>query len=352
MEGLPLKKIAPALYGVYTERLPLLLLPLAALLFKDQPALALGSLFLLYTWTNFGAGAMAVGWNDMVAKVIPLEKRGIFWGVTNTLGSGTGILGAVLAAWLLSRFDFPDGFVICFGLTGVFVAISWIFLAQTREVPQNSHKEKVSYLEYFRRLPAVLKEDPNFSNFLIAQVVMGLGGMLWGFLAVYAQKTWTMSDGQVGIYAIVMVVGQTLGNLFFGAFADRKGYKIVLELSALSAVISILIAVFAPGPGWLYPVFLLRGMSFAGFFMASLMVFEFTSPENRPTYIGLNSTIIGIGSSIAPLLGGLLAGWLDYRPMFIISLLFAAAGLVVLRVIVREPRHRAAAATGRAELPS
>ena len=98
-------------------------------------------------------------------------------------------------------------------------------------------------------------------------------------------------------------------------------------------------AALARSPGWFYPVFFLRGVSIGGFYLASMMVFEFTGPEKRPTYIGLHNTLIGVASSLAPMLGGLLAGWVDYRPMFAISLVFAVVGMVMLRVMVREPRH-------------
>ncbi len=346
VEGLPLKKIGPVIYGLYLERLPLILLPIAVLIFQYNPVLSLGSLFFFLAWHSFGAGSVAVAWNDMLAKVIPLEKRGIFFGSTNFVGSGTGILGAALAAWLLSQFDFPRGFVLNFAVAGLFVAFSWIFIAQTREVPQAPRREKVSTQDYWRKLPAILKNDANFSRFLIVQLVMGMGGMLWGFIAVYTQQTWNLSDSRVGIFSTVLLLGQSLANLAFGAFADRKGYKIVIEISALLAVVSIFISIIAPAPGWFFAVFFFRGMSLGGFYLASMMVFEFSTPDNRPTYIGLNNTLFGVVSSIAPMLGGLLAGWLDYRPMFIISLVFAAAGLVMLRVMVREPRH-----LKRAQLP-
>jgi MFS family permease len=340
VEGLPVKKIGPVVYGLYLERLPLILLPIAVLLFKDISFLVLLSLFLFYGWHCFGAGSVAVAWNDMIAKVIPQERRGFFFGFTNFMGAGTGILGASVAAWLLSRFEFPTGFVINFAVAGLFVALSWIFISLTREVPLTNRQEKVSTRDYWRKLPAILKGDVNFSRFLLVQAVLGLSGMLWGFIAVYSQQTWNLSDGRVGIYATVMLVGQSLANLAFGAYADRKGYKIVIEISALASALSILISIIAPDPNLFFAVFFLRGISVGGFYLSSMMVFEFSAPETRPTYIGLNNTLIGVISSIAPMLGGLLAEWMGYRGMFIISLVPAVLGLVMLRTMVREPRRK------------
>jgi MFS family permease len=340
VEGMPIKKIGPVVYGLYLERLPLILLPIAVLFFKDIPVLALLSLFVFYCWHCFGAGSIAVAWNDMIAKIMPVEKRGLFFGSTNFVGSTTGILGASVAAWLLSLFDFPRGFVINFALAGLFVAISWIFISLTREVPQVTRQEKVSTRDYWRKLPEILKKDVNFSRFLLVQSVLGLSGMLWGFIAVYSQQTWNLSDGRVGIYATVMLVGQSLANLAFGTFADRKGYKIVFEISALASVLSIFCAVLARNPDLFYIVFFLRGISTGGFYLSSMMVFEFSSPETRPTYIGLNNTLIGLISSLTPMIGGLLAEWTSYRSMFVISLVPAVLGLIMLRTMVREPRKK------------
>ena len=47
----------------------------------------------------------------------------------------------------------------------------------------------------------------------------------------------------------------------------------------------------------------------AGTFISGIsIVYEFTGPENRPTYIGLANTIPGVAGSVAPLIGGWLAG--------------------------------------------
>jgi MFS family permease len=41
----------------------------------------------------------------------------------------------------------------------------------------------------------------------------------------------------------------------------------------------------------------------------------------------------------APLIGGVLADTVGFRGMFLVSLLFAVAGLVMLATVVRDPRH-------------
>jgi len=58
-----------------------LLAPLTYFLATRQPGLTLVLFFVLSTWFNAGAGAVVVGWQDMIAKISPVDKRGRFAGV-------------------------------------------------------------------------------------------------------------------------------------------------------------------------------------------------------------------------------------------------------------------------------
>ncbi len=340
VQRMPLKKEAPVRIGLFTERLPVILLVPAAWLANRSPGLALALFFVLFAWHAGGAGLVAVGWQDMLAKVIPVDRRGRFLGVTNFGGTATGVLGAAAAAWLLDRYDFPDGYMYSFAAAAVLISISWIFLALTREPYQTNDEPVVSSREYWRRLPDVLRADRNFRRFLVSQVIVAWGGMALGFLAVYAVRRWQLPDSQAGDYTASMLIGQALSNLLFGALADRKGHKLVLELSALFGVSAVVLAYLAPSPNWFHLIFALVGANAAGSMLGGIMiVFEFTRPEMRPTYIGLSNTIIGVFNAITPMIGGWIVGTLGYRPLFAVAAALGAVGFALLRWTVREPRQ-------------
>jgi MFS family permease len=339
VEQLPLKKIVPVNLGFFLERMPIFLLAPSALLALSSPSLALLLFLLLFTWHCFGSGTVAVAWQDMIAKVIPIARRGRFMGITNFGGTATGVIGAVVAAWLLNRYVFPYGYIACFGLASIFIFISWVFLALNREPPVVTRQSVISRQEYWRKLPAVLRGDKNFQRFILSQAVINLGGMAWGFLAVYAARKWGLSDGTVGGYTAAMLVGQAAANLLFGLVADRKGYKLVIEISIILGILTLLLTILAPIPEWFYLVFVLRGASAAGFMLAILFVFEFTTPEQRPTYIGLSNTISGISSGIAPILGGWLAAVSGYHWLFLAAIIASIVGYALMQWFVKDPRH-------------
>jgi MFS family permease len=340
VERAPRKKFFPVTLGFFLERLPVFLLaPMTYLLATSQPDLTLVLFFLLYAWHNLGAGVIIVGWQDMIAKVIPVEKRGRFFGIANFIGNGTGILGALAVPFILEIKPFPMGYVLTFSITGGMIFLSWVFVSLTREPAVYNRKPVVSQNAYLRSLPDILRRDRNFRRYLFAQIIFSLSGMATGFLVVYSVQTWDLPDGEAGAYLIALQIGLALANLFFGFLADRKGHKLSLEICFLLSAGSLLLAILAPSPAWFFLIFFLRGAVNAGTMISGVaIVYEFTDPDNRPTYIGLANTLPGVVVTLAPVLGGWLAGVLSYQTMFILSALIGTAGWALLKFTVGEPR--------------
>lgn len=340
VERAPLKKFYPVILGFFWERVPLFLLaPMAYFLAASRPTLALIAFFVLYAWHAFGVGMIVVGWQDMIAKIIPVKHRGRFFGITNFIGNGSGVLGALALPYVLEQYPFPQGYVIAFTVASALIFLSWIFIALTREPAVYSSKPAVSQLEYLRSLPAILRRDRNFRMYLLTQIIFAFSGMATGFLVVYSVQTWNLPDAEASSFTVALQIGLALANLFFGFLADRTGHKFSLEICIALSVLSLIIAIVAPSPWWFFLIFFLRGAVNAGTFVSGIsIVYEFTDAENRPTYIGLANTIPGIAGALAPLIGGWLAGAVSYPAMFTLSALIGVVSWFLLRFAVAEPR--------------
>ncbi len=340
VERRPKKKYFPVTIGFFLERIPIFLLPIATYFFaKDYPILALTSFFILFAWHTFGAGLIIVGWQDMIAKLFPEKTRGRFFGITNFIGNGVGIVGALAVPLVLEKYPFPIGYVLSFTLAAILMFLSWVFIAMTREPAVYTSKAPVSQIDYLCSLPEVLRKDHNFRTYLLSQIIFSLSGMAVGFLVVYTVQTWELSDARAGGFIVAMQIGLTLANLFFGFLSDHKGHKLSLEICMTLSVLSLILAILAPSPWWFFLIFFLRGAINAGVFISGIsIVYEFTEAENRPTYIGLSNTIPGIAGSLAPLIGGWLVGVINYQTMFIISALLGLISLGLLHFSVKEPR--------------
>ena len=93
----------------------------------------------------------------MIAKIIPVERRGRFFGITNFIGNGAGILGAIAVPFVLDRFEFPLGYVMAFTFASVLIFISWVFLSLTRQLPVPYLLAVFLLAHHRRRLPRTLE---------------------------------------------------------------------------------------------------------------------------------------------------------------------------------------------------
>ncbi len=340
VERLPRKKPFLIWSSLATERIAFLFMA-ASVYFLSEPAprLALFLFFVTLIWHAFGAGLIATAWQDMVAKVIPVRWRGRFFGMTNFLGAAMGIPGAVVATTILSRYPYPASFALCFFLTFVGVMISWAFLALTREPPGPVPQERSSPLTYIRRLRTIVRTDVNFARFLGSRILTTMGSMFVGFIAVAAVQRFGLPDEVAGRFTGFMVGGQLVANMVFGPLADRYGHKLILEIGTLGNAVSAAVILLASSPLWVYVAFGLQGITLAAFLLSGMSItFEFSEPEVRPTYIGLTSTVIGVFSGIAPLVGGWLAGHLGYDWLFGVSLILLIGSWFLLHWWVQDPR--------------
>lgn len=340
VERLPIKKFVPVKIGFFTERIPVFLLVLATWMATWSKSLALYVGMLSILCFYIGTGVSMVAWQDMFAKLFPAQARGRFMGTAFFTGTGIGVLGSIGASWLLENYPFPTNFIISFGLAAIFVVISWLFLSMTKEPPEppkttNSHKTVD-----WAKIAQIFQEDSNYRKYIYSAMITALGTMAVGFLTVYTLDKWQVSNSTVGFFTTFLLCGRAVGNLFFGWFSDRFGHKLSLEISIMISVTSLIAAGLAQAPQIFYIVFALQGFSSAASFLSGTnIIFELCDPDVRPTYIGLSNTVIGIVSGVAPLLGGMIVGWLSYTWLFGVAALLSLLGYLALRFLVVEPRN-------------
>jgi MFS family permease len=340
-ERLRVNKPFVMLLGGFGERGPYLLIGLAVLAFaRSSPLLTLTLLLLLLAASRTSAGVANPAWYAMIAKVIPVQRRGLWSGLARSLGALLGIAGGVVSGWLLANWAFPQNYGYLFLIAFAVVAISWLGLAANREPPSPTVKPRTSLGNYMRRLPGMLRGNPNYVRFLISSSVVNLGTMAGGFYMVYGKENVSGALERVGILTAVLVGTQAAANLLWGLLADRRGHKAVLMSGALGMALTAAVAWWTHSFAWLVVTFVVYGIALSASMVSRMnIILEFCRPEDHPTYIGLTSTLLAPTNALGPILGGWLATLIDYRGMFLVALALSLVGGVMLLVWVREPRH-------------
>ena len=340
-ERLRRKKPFVMLLGGLGERTPYLLTGLAVWwLAESAPLAALTCLLLLSAISNTSCGVAAPAWNDMLAKVIPVNKRGLWAGAGHGLGALLGVAGAALIGHILGRWPFPRNFGLCFLLAYAAAVISWIGLALNREPDSQTVKPRKSLGLYLRQLPSVVRRDRNYARYLASSTIASLGGMASGFFIVYGSERFAIGGVQVGALAAAMVGTQAAMTFLWGMVGDRKGHKLVLTGAAFAMMLAATVAWVSSSSTGMWAVFGLLGASAAASRASGTnIVLELCAPEDRPTDVGLANTLLAPSRAVAPILGGWLATWAGYQGMFAVAALIAGFGGVLLALWVREPRQ-------------
>jgi MFS family permease len=325
--------------GLLLERLPIWLLVVSAAVATTFPAAALALFLIGYAGRGFGAGFIATSWQDLIARTFPTEKRGRFLGISLFTGTIMGTAAAFISGRLLESFPFSTNFFYNFLLAATFIMISWFFISRTREPASPGRPPRRSNRQYVAELPAILRLDGNFRQFLVARGLLAFGALGTGFVTVSAVSRWGIPDSAVGGYTAAQLIGQALATPGLGLLADRFGHKLTLELGAVTAASAFALAWLAPGPSWFPLVFALLGATNGSIIVSGiLIVMEFGPQDRRPTYAGLANTAVGLVSVAAPLVGAVLTT-VSYELVFGTGAAITLVGLAVLHFGVREPRR-------------
>lgn len=323
------------------ERLPFLGLAIVAALL---PAIGMKAglvlTFIMLTWQGLGGGLTANGWQNMIARVIPSELRTTFFGIQSAVANLLASASAVIAGLILDRYQSPYDFTACFLLASLALAISWLFLRMTRE-PERATPELQTALSLSSHVLRVLKQDKNFVWFLITRIFSQFATMAFAFYIVFAVSHYGMSEVTAGIMTSVLLITQTIANPVLGWLGDRWSRRRVIELGAMAALISALIAAFSPYLGWFYVVFILTGIANTAFWTVGIAYsLEFGTEEERPIYVGMANTLIAPAAILAPMLGGWLADLTGYKTTFLVSALASLITILILHCLLHDPTIR------------
>ena len=329
------------LFLTIQERIPFLGLAVIAWFIPVlgiEAALALS--FLMITWQSLGAGVTAVAWQSMIAKIIPSERRGAFFGFQSAAANLLASMSAILAGLILENLNTYLNFFLCFILCSLAMVISWIMLALTRErenPPENTNLISGSLWENSSR---ILKRDKNFRWYLVGRTLTQFAMMGLGFFTVYLVNTFAVSKAEAGLMTSVLLGTQIVANPIMGWLSDRWSNTMVMKIGIACAILSVLLAWLAPNHAWFYLIFFLIGIAnVANWTIGIIMSLEFsTNDTDRPTYIGLANTLVAPANILAPFLGGWIAQTSSYPTTFLVSALIGGLTLLVFQLFVQDPR--------------
>jgi MFS family permease len=269
------------------------------------------------------------------------------------------LIGGVMglgSSWVVTQvlghpaLPFPRDIALLVALYGVLLIPAFATFIAVREPPSATPNETVALKEQLRRGGRLLRENRVYQRYLAVRMLMALTGIALPFYSVYAKNVLGAEAAMAGIYTATSTGARLLSNLAWGGISDRKGNLLVLRLLAAGRGLTLLLALGLVAlasllkfeGGWLpylaIPLFFLDGAMFpAGILSGSNFLAELVSEAERPIYLGMTNTLMGVFILLS-VLGGLLVDWLGYAGLFAAALVLCVMGLV-LTAGLPEPRE-------------
>lgn len=311
---------AVCVYSLVIARMALLLIGLTALVFSTSKGVNTIIFFLCFYY--FFSSVSGPSWNSWMKDLIPESTLGTFFSrrtrYTQILNVVLSISAALFVDYIkkyfpqyqLQTYSYMFIAAAIFGLTGT------IFLSRTPEPRSQMSKENI-----FKLLLIPLR-DINFKNLLVfnSAWVFALN-IATPFFTVYMMTTLNLPISYVIGFNIIAQLSSIFTVGIWGIFADRYSNKTIIAICAPLYIICILawsfVGIYSREYANLILLALINifsGITTAGINLSLTNIGLKLAPKNDAiVYLSARNIITAVFSSVAPLIGGVLADFFANR---------------------------------------
>ena len=308
--------------------------------FTVQPQVAV----LLFFITMFGVfmGAQRVVFSLLMSKVIPISRRGRLQAWRNVTG---GAIAAVLA-WVAGKYFigpnlFGNGYSTTFLFAFVLTSLGlWALQLLLKEPEPPTTRAQSKFIARLKEFPTLIREDRAYGFFVLVQMLATSARIATPFYILHVGKEVGTDGATLGLLSFAFLGADTASNLVWGYMGDKIGFRSVLLVSIIGWIGATLVLMNVHEPWAIFAAFAGLGASLAGYMMgAQTMILEFGDRDDLPMRIAVSATAESITATLGPLIGGVVAEIYGYNVVFGASVGFLVAALIVLVLLVSEPRR-------------
>jgi len=262
------------------------------------------------------ASSGEAAWLAWMHGVVPVERRGLFFGVRQrfwVIGIiAANLLGALVVGWR------RGGSYTGYALLGVLAVFSgWVSLGLLAMVPPSPRSSAVGFerKEFLKPL-----RDPRFRVVLVLWPLLnGVVQIMGPFFPYFFTREVGVPMSRIALWIMVSNVGSLMTVGYLGARIDRTGNALevlrwmglLLAVSPLLYVLPSKAAIFWVAP----PEHFASGIANGGLKVAILSLLCDVTPEERNSlYFCVYTAFIGIFGALGTVVGGLLLKFFQAMP--------------------------------------
>lgn len=149
-------------------------------------------------------------------------------------------------------------------------------------------------------------------------------------------STFGVSGARAGLLLSAFAGGRMAFSIVGGMIADRVAVARVVGAACVLAIVGSAVAIWSTDFGALLLGRVLQGIGTSLYMVAAIgHIISVASPDRLASLLAWNQSLLLVGVSVGPTLGGLAAEVLGYRGPFVLFATYGALGLVSTLVILR-----------------
>jgi MFS family permease len=302
-----------------------------------------------------GSGVLAavsgVAWLSWVRDLVPSGLRGDFFSRRNQVGTALSLSLSILAGLFLDWWEarWPGSLV---GFTLVFACAATCGLAAVlflRAIPE-PRMSRATNRQPFGDLVLLPLRDRNFRRVVLFYAYWNVGMNLASpFFNVYMLREMDLPFGFVTLVTVLAGVASLATNRFWVRLSEQFGNKPVVFLATLGNAFFPLWWLFIERDwAWLLLLVHLSGVFNSPLVLGPNNIMLKLAPDRSTSaYLAVFHAVVGPATALAPVLGGLVAGWLapvhwaagpvsigGLKFVFLLSFLGRLTSLLLLRTVV------------------
>jgi hypothetical protein len=247
---------------------------------------------------SLASGAGSVAFGDVMGKTIATPRRGRLLGLRAAAGGAvTSAVGGALAATLGPQATRGTFVALLLASAGLWVLGAWLF-ALIRE-PAGAVAGGRTPLAEARAGAALLRRVSGFRRFLLARGLLAVTEVAVPFYVLAAREEGVDASG-LGAFLLASGVAAVVSNPVWGRVTDQSSDRAVMTaagaIGALAAALAAVLVVMDTGSEAAYATVVFVAVTAQEGVRLGRKAYLVTAapPDERPLYVALANTIIGV----------------------------------------------------------
>ncbi|CAG1773108.1 partial Purine efflux pump PbuE, partial [uncultured bacterium] len=255
-------------------------------------------------FTGLFGGVIASISLSIVADLFPYQVRGRVMGIIMAAFSVSQVLGLPLGMWLASHWNWYIPFMMIVAVAapvGVMIAL--------RLQPISGHLATSRDRQAFRRMAKILLKKHHIEAFAATALLATGGFMLMPFASTFSEHNLGLTRDQISLVYLVTGIASVFAGIIAGYLSDRIGkYAMFVVGSIIAIVVVLLYTNMGLSPMWM--VMVVSAVLFVGISARMVSAQALTSavpePQDRGSFMALNSSVQQYSGAIASIIAGLI----------------------------------------------